>query len=645
MKKFKDKINNLLNKDVTVFLNKYKLPLVSITIMVLLACIGMIVSYAFYQVVEQTPIIGGTTGKIADLDVRIMAEERDTNGIGLNSYAIYPYIPKAGYKYNAEKSYCTNGSVINYDSNNYRADITAQGHDVCYLYFDSTAVLDITLNVYAENVDSNGDGTGEYTKLETTALPSIGYKFNESKSSCENGSTVSYSADENMFTVEALKKDVCVAYMDALEVDIALKMYVQDAVGSTNYLETSKVPKDAFYTLSSQSACTGSSTISMNNQRVVIGATSKTNCVAYLDISSGPILESIHTSTNNTNVTVALTNSSAGSTPTTYYFSSDNGATYVSTTNSTYTFSNLSNIDSLVFNAYAVDSAGKTSGILKASAASYLYNGVFPFKNAVQTKSIDVAGYYKLQVWGAQGGSYDTTYVGGKGGYTEGIVYLNAGDNLYIYTGGQPSGYNTSASSNNVNAGGFNGGGAGRTYYYSQVYTYGLGGGGATDIRINADTLYNRVIVAGGGSGATNGTNGYAGGGRVSLGYEGYTASQNAAGTGGSFGTGGASSGSYNYKYGAPGGGGGWYGGGAGNSRSDTVTAFREYSGGGSGFVYTGQNVVVPEENTYQLTSDYALRSITIVDGTKEFLSPSGFTQTGHAGNGFAKITYLGNSI
>ena len=181
-------LKKLFDKDITDTLKKYKVPLIGGLVVLLLACVGIFVTYAFYQVSDVTPIIGGSTGDIADLEVRVMAEERDASGNGLGSYALYPYIPEAGYAYNEGKSYCTNGSTINYNASTYEADITAYGHDVCYLYFDSTANLDLTLNVYAENIDSDGYGTGEYTKLETTALPSIGYVLNQEKSSCENGS-------------------------------------------------------------------------------------------------------------------------------------------------------------------------------------------------------------------------------------------------------------------------------------------------------------------------------------------------------------------------------------------------------------------------------------------------------------------------
>ena len=646
MNKYTNKLKKILQKDVTSFVKKNRIPLISILAVVLLACIGLIATYAFYQVKVVSPVIGGSTSKIADLDVRIMAEERDSNGNGLNKYGLYPYIPKAGYVYNSELSYCTNGSVIDYHSSTYDVDINAYGHDVCYLYFDSTAQLDITLNVFAENINSDGVGTGEYTKLETTALPSIGYELNASKTSCENGSTVTYDAKENQFSVEASNKNVCTAYMDAMDVDIALKIYVQTKKNSNNYYETKTIPTNAFYEIGSKSACTGTSTMSMRNQKIVISATSRTSCVAYLDIGSGPILESMKSTVNGQSVKIDLTNSSIGTSAVTYYYSKDGGATYVSSSSPTYTFNNLEPLTDYIFMAYSVDASGKSSAIFTTTAQTdYKFDGLFPYKNAVQTKVIEVSGYYLMEVWGAQGGSYNSSYIGGKGGYAEGVVYLNAGDTIYVYTGGQPSGYNTSATSNNTNAGGFNGGGAGRTYSYSNTTTYGLGGGGATDIRLNSDTLYNRIIVAGGGSGATNGTNGYAGGGTTSQGYSGYTASQSSAGTGGSFGVGGASSGRYNYKYGAPGGGGGWYGGGAGTGQNDSNTTFRQYSGGGSGFVYTGQNVTVPSGNNYQIGENYKMTSTNIAAGNVSFKSPNGANETGHSGNGYARVTYKGKTL
>ncbi len=262
-------------------------------------------------------------------------------------------------------------------------------------------------------------------------------------------------------------------------------------------------------------------------------------------------------------------------------------------------------------------------------------NKTFSATGAVQNVTLN-AGTYKLEVWGAQGGNYSTTYVGGKGGYSYGTLTLNETTNLYVYVGKQPQ---TVTTDRVATTGGFNGGGNGFNRYYSGTYTYAQGGGGATDIRIRQDSLYSRVIVAGGGSGATNRTNGYYGGGTSGgTGLSGYAGSQTSAGTNGSFGTGGsATTSGNNYKYGSAGGGGGWYGGGASTSYSDN-TNYDTYSGGGSGYVYTSSTASnYPSGNL--LTSTYYLTNAATVGGNTSFTSTSGGTETGHSGDGYAKIT------
>lgn len=655
-------LKELFNKDVTDTLKKHKIPLVGGLVVFLLACVGIFITYAYYQVTDVTPIIGGSTGKIADLDVRVMAEERDTNGNGLGSYALYPYIPEAGYAYNEGKSYCTNGSTINYNPATYEADITAYGHDVCYLYFDSTANLDLTLNVYAQNIDSDGNGIeGEYTKLETTALPSIGYVLNTEKSSCENGSSLSYSDEENMFTVDATGKDVCTAYMDAIDVDIQLKLFIQAKAGSSTYYEADTIPSNVYYELGSDSACTGTSTLSIQNQKVVIAATSRTSCVAYLNVADGPIIQSMQLSAN----TVTLNDSNAGTNPTTYYYSADAGANYVSSSDNTYTFENV-DPNGTEFKAYAVDASGNTSSILTTTTEdNYVFNGIYDYSSGVQTVPIEVSGYYYLQVWGAQGGSYNEEIApGGNGGYSKGYIYLNAGDTLYINTGGK-GGYGTSNSSTATSGGGVNGGG-------SAGYRGGAGGG-ATDIRINQNDLYSRVIVAGGGGGSFYQSSsiyalGGAGGGATGVAGEHYNSSyayysgkggtQTAGGSGGTaeekayygnagvFGIGGNTGTRYQstsiYSNGA--GGGGWYGGGAAGHYNGETNNRYAGGGGGSGYVYT-ESTASSYPNGCLLNDSYYLTNASTHAGNTAFESTTGGTETGHAGNGYAKITYIGQTL
>ena len=285
---------------------------------------------------------------------------------------------------------------------------------------------------------------------------------------------------------------------------------------------------------------------------------------------------------------------------------------------------------SIGYSSYALFSFTKTSNnVIEIKVGKINYTTNFTYTGECTTYTAKSDGYYNLEVWGAQGGNYNTTYVGGLGGYSKGIVHLEKGTTLYVCVGGQPQ---TVTTTKTAVPGGFNGGGNGFNRDYSSTYTYGQAGGGATDIRIGQNSLYARVIVAGGGSGSNNRTSGYAGGGTSGVtGQSGYAGTQTSAGTGGSFGQGGsASTSGNNYKYGASGGGGGFYGGGAISSYSDS-TNYDKYSGGGSGYVYTSATVSSYPSGCL-LNSNYYLASASTTEGI-------------NIGHGKATITYIGKEI
>ena len=268
------------------------------------------------------------------------------------------------------------------------------------------------------------------------------------------------------------------------------------------------------------------------------------------------------------------------------------------------------------------------------------------------------AGRYFLECWGAQGGYRSSTEYGGKGGYSKGVLTLEEATDVFLYAGGK-GGTNSSAS-NSVVSGGFNGGG----------YRYGYcGGGGASDIRIGTDSLYARVIVAGGG-----GSDGYAAkGGGAGGGISGQTTPASNYGTGGlggqstysgtdtsttaatqatsgldastisltygGFGFGGA--GLYvNSGYGGAGGG-GWYGG--QGTLPNTSGDDDKGGGGGSGFVYT-KNTVSSIPIGYLLSGQYYLTQADTKQGTSSFISPNNTTEMGHSGDGYIRIT-VGENI
>lgn len=269
-------------------------------------------------------------------------------------------------------------------------------------------------------------------------------------------------------------------------------------------------------------------------------------------------------------------------------------------------------------------------------------------------------GLFKLEVWGAQGGSGSLSTEGGKGGYTSGIFEVTSPTKVYVVVGGQ--GKNGSATNEEIE-GGYNGGG--KTFGTSgEYYKNRMGsGGGATHIALSSGLLGSLeskksdiLLVAGGGGGAAGVDNtsnstkasvegGYGGG----LSGGNGAASNMAYGisTGGSQSSGGITAHGYtseNIKtqmtlyngtfgvggYTVPvsdtaqtngwvsgGGGGGYYGGGAGGAVSSGA--------GGSGYIKS------------------SLTSREVKGGNESFLSPQNILSIGNEGNGYARITPMGD--
>lgn len=283
-------------------------------------------------------------------------------------------------------------------------------------------------------------------------------------------------------------------------------------------------------------------------------------------------------------------------------------------------------------------------------------NAVMDFAYTGTAQAISLPrGQYIIECWGAQGGYRSSSDYGGKGGYSVGTLTLTQSTDLYIYVGGAGNSSTTRLSNNSsIYEGGFNGGG--HRYDYK-------GGGGATDVRIGKDSLYARIIVAGGGGsdGATNKKGMYGGGLKggsttESCGSGGYggtqtgntwltttrstNASYDTASCYAGFGFGGngnyASSG-----YGGAGGG-GWYGG--SGSYPDGSGDDDRGGGGGSGYVYTAETAVNYPDGNY-VNSSYYLTNAQTIAGNQSFKSPDGTNETGHTGNGFCRITRKSGKI
>lgn len=201
----------------------------------------------------------------------------------------------------------------------------------------------------------------------------------------------------------------------------------------------------------------------------------------------------------------------------------------------------------------------------------------FEYTGAVQffTVPADVT-MIDIQAQGANGSDqYANIGVGGKGGMATGTLPVLPGQVLQVYVGGNGQIIN----------GGFNGGGNGGTSPgIIDDFQHGGGGGGASDVRIGAGTLSDRVIVAGGGGGfgskgASNPNFGGSGGGLS--GWPGSTDPFS-----GGFGTGGTQVAGGDPGIGSPGADG--YPGQWGIGGNGGTTSFTQPCGGGGGGGYYG---------------------------------------------------------
>ena len=307
----------------------------------------------------------------------------------------------------------------------------------------------------------------------------------------------------------------------------------------------------------------------------------------------------------------------------------------------------------------------KDNYISKSSIKDLINNISWSFSYSGKYEEYDVplTGTYKIELWGAQGGNSNSTYVGGKGAYTSGIINLKEGDTLFFYVG--KVGYSNS----NVGIVAYNGGG------YCGVSSsngwYSGSGGGATDVRLvsgdwdNFDSLKSRIMVAAGGGGGsieTNNTNysgiGGVGGtltgvigtsmGSTSKSHYGTASTQITGGTSvsnSSVGVGGFGYGGNSYSTTAGSGGGGGYYGGGGASNSAP-------GAGGSSFIsgYTGCDAIAETSTSSNIVhtgqsnhySGMVFMNAKMIAGNASMPTHDGAsTMTGNTGNGYAKITLI----
>ncbi len=261
-------------------------------------------------------------------------------------------------------------------------------------------------------------------------------------------------------------------------------------------------------------------------------------------------------------------------------------------------------------------------------------NKRFNYTGSVQTYQVTAEADYKLQVWGARGGSLAGVNNGANGGYAEGTVHLTAGSVLYICAGGS-NGYNGGALGGRDAYGSRGGCGGGATHIASA-------NGQLRSLSSNKSSVY-LVAGGGGGAGGSGAKSGYGGGLEGGQGLSkwpggestSYGGTQTGPGKGNKHLPGGFGYGGQGYSYEDNdwdhaavqngGGGGGWYGGGGGDADHNSYG-----SGGAGGSGYIGGVSDGKMSNGVSTGNGYAVISCRIsVEGMSHTGSETAFNSAG----------------
>ena len=200
-----------------------------------------------------------------------------------------------------------------------------------------------------------------------------------------------------------------------------LSMMLETDSGSGQYEMTSlsSWPTNGYVFNEQMSKCEQGSILKWDdaNKKVIMEGNVSDKCYVYFD-KYNPIRINSYTITPNGNkITISISATSGTGTITKYFYSKDDGASYVESASNTYTFTNLAK-GTYKIKAYVLDSNNKISEVIS--------------KN-IEITSMSLSEYVMSQYTGTQG--ENNIY------YHDANLTNGAGDNSYRFAGANPNNY------------------------------------------------------------------------------------------------------------------------------------------------------------------------------------------------------------
>ncbi len=210
----------------------------------------------------------------------------------------------------------------------------------------------------------------------------------------------------------------------------ALTMMLETDVDSNEYevATSNEWPQEGYIFNAEMSACERGGSLSWDseNNRVVMASSKADKCYVYFDrYTTVSITSVVASNITNSSITLTVEAESGESQITTYYFSSNNGQSYESSSTNTFTFRNLSAGINYDFKVYVVDVNGVSSNVYSLSETTL--------------STVYFADYIKNTVYTGVDGDNGLYYHDGVGTYTN--ADQEAGDYSYRYSGANPNNY------------------------------------------------------------------------------------------------------------------------------------------------------------------------------------------------------------
>lgn len=266
---------------------------------------------AYYNKTTPLSILASTIGDFdsgdGDVNMMIYKETGKGTNVFVRSYAV----PAFGYKFNDSLTSClmpcsdddsayecsvecdeNSNCSYKYNDEDKSFDLSSNHKLTCKFYFNTEYESDI--NVYVMIEDEYGEKTynsKQYAYKEN--IPAFGYKY--VGYTCDNSvQSVSFDPITKKFIVETQTKNNCYAYFEKYgSSDLSVNVYVQNSVGSTDYLSVQSIPINNEYIInSSKSVCSDSNGQNTNaaidyiDGYISIEASGKQTCDVYLDLAS-----------------------------------------------------------------------------------------------------------------------------------------------------------------------------------------------------------------------------------------------------------------------------------------------------------------------------------------------------------------------